>query len=812
MKEEKKANEMSTKNKINSLINDIQYRLNKRSGLNLYNQNKASIDLNVFQSFGAAGIPLDQNPAYSKDLKSFPPNSKFSPPYQYNNYINNANNIPSQPINDINIRNIIKEEFYNLILPFQTEFNSRLTEVETKQIKMEENSQRLFNAQNMGNLNDNAKIIGTYLFSNTSNNGVDKKSVEDIKIGLKSLSEEFKKITDSLKNEIDSNISDTSKRMEILEKKIMEVENENKNKNKNFEIKNYVEKNMFDGVVNDLNEKQNKIIQDNENNIRNLSNQIDNINKSISQLKMEVNKINGLDYSINSLRTDFGKITEDVSQIKYQVTPEIINKINSIDFNSLKQLVSQNEFKSLKDNLNINETNLNSIKTMAENCDKEIYDLKKKINSVEQKQTLSNKNVENLQPLLNENVLEKIKDINDKIGELSKIKNDVEALNKKVEESNKIKENNNNNENNNEEKKEEEGELFIGGSRRQQRNNKSINKSTNSNANLDEKSLNLLKQLEKINLDELQKIDFNNILVQISDLSKENKSLSNKIEEQNKTISEINEKIKNTKINSSINNNLNLMKEKDPLSEFDLLDKEKNAYNFNRREVNKDFKPNKLDNNNNDPFSRDMKFNDFDLNKKNSKNMELDNILNNKDIYKSDLDKNKKNKNEKNGVDDEYNDFDNEFDDLDLGDVNDKQKDKKIDSSKPAFDIDNLNKKDDLLGDFKIDSDIYSNNKKNTKNNFDSYSGMNILDQIMGAGARRNNDININSGGTFITGSLNKNVNDFKDKPSALGDDFKTENKKTEFKESKNEGQQKDKKDDKDDDVFDDDFDDFDDI
>jgi hypothetical protein len=95
MKEEKKGNEMSTKNKINNLINDIQYRLNKRSGLSIYNQNKANIDLNVFQSFGPAGIPIDQNLAYSKDLKSYPPNVRVSPPYQYNNFINNANNIPS---------------------------------------------------------------------------------------------------------------------------------------------------------------------------------------------------------------------------------------------------------------------------------------------------------------------------------------------------------------------------------------------------------------------------------------------------------------------------------------------------------------------------------------------------------------------------------------------------------------------------------------------------------------------------------------------------------------------------------------------
>jgi hypothetical protein len=380
----------------------------------MYNQNKGNIDLNVFQSFG---MPIDQNPAYSKDLKS-----KYMPPYQYNNYINNANYIPQNmnsayPVNDINIRKLIEEEFVRLFLPYQTDYKSKFSELESKLMKMEENNQRIFNAQNMGNLNDNAKIIGTYLYSNIPKDSVDKKSVEDIRNGINSLNNEIIKKTDDLKSQIDSNNSDVSKRMELIEKKIMEVEEETKNQNKNanLEMKNYVEKNMFDGKINDLYENQNKIKQDNENNIRNINNQIDNINKSINQFKMEINKINGLDYNINSLRTDFGKVTEDLSQIKYQVTPEIINKINSIDFNGLKQLVSQNEFKNLKDNLSITETNLNSIKTMAENCDKEIYDLKKKINSVEQKQTLTNKNIENVQPLLNENLSEKIKDINDKI-------------------------------------------------------------------------------------------------------------------------------------------------------------------------------------------------------------------------------------------------------------------------------------------------------------------------------------------------------------------------------------------------------------
>ena len=257
-------------------------------------------------------------------------------------------------------------------------------------------------------------------------------------------------------------------------------------------------------------------------------------------------KINGLSNDLNSLRSDFGAITEDLSQVKYQITPEIINKINSIDLNSLKQQISPNEFKNLKGNMNIFDTNLNSIKTMAENSDRSIYDLKKLINSVEEKQNLSNKNIDKIQPLLNENITDKIKTLDNKIEELSKKIINIENINK----------DNNNNENkddinNKEEKKEEETGIFSGGSRRQQRNNKNANKSVNNN--LDENTLNLIKQLEKINLNELQKIDFNNILLQINDINNENKILSNKIEDQNKEISLINEKIKNFQNN---NNNI----------------------------------------------------------------------------------------------------------------------------------------------------------------------------------------------------------------------------------------------------------------
>ena len=274
-----------------------------------------------------------------------------------NNFINNTN----YPLNDYYLRNIIKDEFTNLILPYQKDAVCNSNLMETKLNELEKKLQIIINAQNMGNLNDNAKIISAYLCSNLSNDSLNK-NIEKLKIEYDSLFEGLQKKLDSLNNQLnmqkmnnDSNISNIFQKIENIGKKLSE--------NDNKQIKVYVEKNIFDENINLLKERQNKIINDNENNlrninnqidnnIRNINNQIDNFNKIINQNKIDMNsdtnKINELNKNLNSLRTDFGKITEDVSQIKYQVTPDIINKINSIDLKSLKQQISPNDYKNAK--------------------------------------------------------------------------------------------------------------------------------------------------------------------------------------------------------------------------------------------------------------------------------------------------------------------------------------------------------------------------------------------------------------------------------------------------------------------------------
>ena len=794
---EEQENEISTRTKINTLINDIQNKINKRSLYNFNNQNNGNIDLNLFQSFGGTRVSEEQNnykkiPTFNNYFKKINNNIPLSPQPTYDNSENYS-------LNEYYLRNLIKEEFSNLILPYQKDIMCNSNLMESKLNDIEKKFQIIINAQNMGNLNDNAKIISAYLSSNLSSDNANK-SIEILKIEYNTLFDELKKTIDSLNKQLntekiqnDSNILNLSKKIETFERRL--------NQEQNKEIKIYVEKDIFDEVIDNFNERQNKIINDNENNIRNINQQTDNFNRLINQIKNDINnntnKINGLSNNLNSLRSDSGKLTEDISQIKYQVTPEIINKINSIDFNSLKQQIPLNDFKNLKNNVDIIETNINSIKTMSENSDRNIYDLKKLITSVEQKQNLSNKNIENIQPLLNGNVLDKINeinnkiiDINNKIEEIPKIKNSINNIKQEN------KENKNNDNNNNEEKKEEEGELFIGGSRRQQRNNKNTN-NNNKNINLDEKSLNLIKQLEKINLNELEKLDVKNILSQLNNLTNENKTLSDKINEQNKIILEINEKIKNLKTNNT--NNI-LLPEQNPLNN--------NPFSYRKQEKIEDFK----ERNNfeiNDPYSRVNKINDI--------NNENKNIYNrNEDILNND-------KKEDEIIEDDYDDFDKDFEDnkneFNINKTKENDKENNIINN-----IDDKNQKSDFLDNNKFKADEL--NKKGGKNefgSFDKYAETNILDQIMGLGAsRRNNDFdnNFNGGGTFITGSLtgskNNNIdyNNFNNKPSIFDDEIKNKSKISEEikdkKDIKIEEKKEEKKKKKDDEFDDDDFDDFD--
>ena len=684
--------EMSTKNKINSLINDIQKKLNKR----------VSNNYTIKPSNG----------------KGYQYNNRNNP-NRINNYIDSTTSpnfayqqpILDSAINEYNLRNLIQEEFLNMIIPYQKDLNSIKKIVDDRLNESEKKIEMIINAQNMGNLNDNAKIISTYLSSNISNDN-SRKNFEKLKMEYDSKLDKMENKFNSILEQINVIKEDNNKNEQNLEnfKKSLEIKEEKEQNEKNKEMELYLEKNIFDSELNKINQRIN-IVQNNHNqnnqNIQKLNDQIDNVTKLINQFKIEINKINSLDNNINSIRGEFGKITEDISSLKFQISPEIINKINAIDINKLKQQVSLIEFNKLKNDMNNYGNNFYSVKNITENNDRNISDLKIIINDMEQKQNLINKNIE-------ENLNNKIKELNNQLEELSK---KIKEKEEKKEEVN-LKNNEAINEN---EKKEEEPELFIGSSRRQQRNSKSINANINNNKNqninLDEKSLNFIKQLEKINLDELQNMNFNGLLNQIGDLSRENKILSEKIEQQNKTIEEINEKI--NKLNS--NNN-----------EFKIS-------NINQRNIN--------------------------LNE-NNKEKEKEKEKEKKDSF----------------TEDDYDDFDKDLN-FQTEEKNITEKENVEEKIKPSNDNNDNNKdiiKNNLIEDKNYRNDILQKSK-NEYGSFSKYSEVNILDQIMGIGDKKQgfgNDFSepkFGGGSTFITGSLNENNNNnninYNIKPSIFEED-----------------------------------------
>ena len=731
MNEESK--EMSTKSKINSIINDIQNKLNKRASNNYMPYNPQNNMMNNYVNNPLAKVNSNYNNNYF-----LPTNQNF--PYQQQQIFN-------QGLNEYMVRNIVKEEFSNLILPYQKDLIVNKSNFDTKLNEIEKKFEIIINAQNIGNLNDNAKIISTYLSSNLSNENSKKNleqfktecdnKIEDLEKRYNSIMAQIKLINDEkIKNE--KNLSNIGYKIENIIKLLDEKEDKKILENENN--RNYLEKNIFDNELIKLNQRINDINKGQNQDILKLNEQIDNMTKQLNQYKIEINKINNLDLNLNSMRGDLGKITEDISSLKYQISPEIINKINSIDFNKLKQQIPLMEFNKLKNDINNFENNFYSVKNISENNDRNISELINQVNDIEKKQNSVNKNIE-------EKISEKIKELNDKIEEMAKKQKQKEIEEKKEE----------NIFNNEEEKKEGEPDMFIGSSRRQQRNNKSINTSINNNnknIGLDEKSMNLIKQLEKINLDELQKMNFNNLLNQIGDLSRENKILSDKIEEQNKTIAEINEKINNM--------NLKSFKDKDITSS--------NINEFKRNDI--------------------YQKNEFNLNEP---KMNINN------------DKNKFTPKKESSIEEDYDDFDKDF--------NSNKKENNKEKEKENIIPNNNENKINLLED-KNAMDNIIKKSKNEFGSFSKYSEVNILDQIMGVGDKGKkqglgNDFpehKFGGGGTFITGSLNENNNkkiDNNEKPKI----FEEENKYDDNNNVKEINDDKDKKEEnnnKDDDSFDD--------
>ena len=582
-----------------------------------------------------------------------------------NNYFNeeiskNIDNLESNiyqhynnsSLNYYEIKNIIRNEFAELILPYQKQVNNFDNIVQQKINLVESNLKGIIDSKSFENMNHTAQMINMFMKNqnfgnnnnisnninniNNSNINFNKSEMSNSKNNNSNINNLESKLNLKLKNEYDKKI-DTIERqinsMNSLLKTLKETFDSNmldifKNQDNN---KSYTEKSEYEKYKTDINIEIKKIKEEQK--------KIKSINETLEKLINNVNELSILNNDnkylfsneINSLKDKYENINEIFSNLKGKINNNQFDKLLKLNLDSL-QSINIYEINEMKEKIKSINDNVDDLYERLKSNDKNINNINNKNNELEQNLNYINKDVEFLNK---QNLTFKIDEINKKLEEYFIRNNTLSNQNDDKDNDNNIKESNN-------DETENDNILGIKGSRRQKRNSTKIK---NLNLNLDENMIKILKQIENI--------DFDNINKRLDELSNENKMLISKIETNNDNFMNINEQenIINQKIeelNKKIKeseNRLYLLE----LKNYGNVNENQNEEEKEEKEIKSPFSPinsNSNNNINNKSIKRDSKLNEKSNNNSNiDLNMNnLDNLINENNNMKINM--NKSNENE----------------------------------------------------------------------------------------------------------------------------------------------------------------------
>ena len=582
-----------------------------------------------------------------------------------NNYFNeeiskNIDNLESNiyqhynnsSLNYYEIKNIIRNEFAELILPYQKQVNNFDNIVQQKINLVESNLKGIIDSKSFENMNHTAQMINMFMKNqnfgnnnnisnninniNNSNINFNKSEMSNSKNNNSNINNLESKLNLKLKNEYDKKI-DTIERqinsMNSLLKTLKETFDSNmldifKNQDNN---KSYTEKSEYEKYKTDINIEIKKIKEEQK--------KIKSINETLEKLINNVNELSILNNDnkylfsneINSLKDKYENINEIFSNLKGKINNNQFDKLLKLNLDSL-QSINIYEINEMKEKIKSINDNVDDLYERLKSNDKNINNINNKNNELEQNLNYINKDVEFLNK---QNLTFKIDEINKKLEEYFIRNNTLSNQNDDKDNDNNIKESNN-------DEIENDNILGIKGSRRQKRNSTKIK---NLNLNLDENMIKILKQIENI--------DFDNINKRLDELCNENKMLISKIETNNDNFMNINEQenIINQKIeelNKKIKeseNRLYLLE----LKNYGNVNENQNEVEKEEKEIKSPFSPinsNSNNNINNKSIKRDSKLNEKSNNNSNiDLNMNnLDNLINENNNMKINM--NKSNENE----------------------------------------------------------------------------------------------------------------------------------------------------------------------
>ena len=583
-----------------------------------------------------------------------------------NNYFNeeiskNIDNLESNiyqhynnsSLNYYEIKNIIRNEFAELILPYQKQVNNFDNIVQQKINLVESNLKGIIDSKSFENMNHTAQMINMFMknqnFGNNNNNisnninninnsniNFNKSEMSNSKNNNSNINNLESKLNLKLKNEYDKKIDIIERQinsMNSLLKTLKETFDSNmldifKNQDNN---KSYTEKSEYEKYKTDINIEIKKIKEEQK--------KIKSINETLEKLINNVNELSILNNDnkylfsneINSLKDKYENINEIFSNLKGKINNNQFDKLLKLNLDSL-QSINIYEINEMKEKIKSINDNVDDLYERLKSNDKNINNINNKNNELEQNLNYINKDVEFLNK---QNLTFKIDEINKKLEEYFIRNNTLSNQNDDKDNDNNIKESNN-------DEIENDNILGIKGSRRQKRNSTKIK---NLNLNLDENMIKILKQIENI--------DFDNINKRLDELSNENKMLISKIETNNDNFMNINEQenIINQKIeelNKKIKeseNRLYLLE----LKNYGNVNENQNEEEKEEKEIKSPFSPinsNSNNNINNKSIKRDSKLNEKSNNNSNiDLNMNnLDNLINENNNMKINM--NKSNENE----------------------------------------------------------------------------------------------------------------------------------------------------------------------
>ena len=582
-----------------------------------------------------------------------------------NNYFNeeiskNIDNLESNiyqhynnsSLNYYEIKNIIRNEFAELILPYQKQVNNFDNIVQQKINLVESNLKGIIDSKSFENMNHTAQMINMFMKNqnfgnnnnisnninniNNSNINFNKSEMSNSKNNNSNINNLESKLNLKLKNEYDKKIDIIERQinsMNSLLKTLKETFDSNmldifKNQDNN---KSYTEKSEYEKYKTDTNIEIKKIKEEQK--------KIKSINETLEKLINNVNELSILNNDnkylfsneINSLKDKYENINEIFSNLKGKINNNQFDKLLKLNLDSL-QSINIYEINEMKEKIKSINDNVDDLYERLKSNDKSINNINNKNNELEQTLNYINKDVEFLSK---QNLTFKIDEINKKLEEYFIRNNTLSNQNDDKDNDNNIKESNN-------DEIENDNILGIKGSRRQKRNSTKIK---NLNLNLDENMIKILKQIENI--------DFDNINKRLDELCNENKMLISKIETNNDNFMNINEQenIINQKIeelNKKIKeseNRLYLLE----LKYYGNVNENQNEEDKEEKEIKSPFSPinsNSNNNINNKSIKRDSKLNEKSNNNSNiDLNMNnLDNLINENNNMKINM--NKSNENE----------------------------------------------------------------------------------------------------------------------------------------------------------------------